>query len=165
MTLRSLELASLLLSYRFSTLFQITMPICQKIENNCTWHVPLEWHGLNLDSAFLIKVYWNYATHIVRVCVSSKSPINPNLHLNEKSNLQIHFGSKAMHSLYELLCHHSLTCSEPSPISLLDFLHTSSIISIMKALIMNQFIQLIHLFLHFIPMIRPIFLENFLPCS
>ena len=50
-----------------------------------------------------------------------------------------------------------------SPIFLLDFFHTSSIISLMKILITNQFIQLIHLFLHFILMIRPIFLEYFLP--
>ena len=46
-------------------------------------------------------------------------------------------------------------------ISQLDFLNTSSIISLMKTLIMSQFIHMIHLFLHFILTIQPIFLEHF----
>ena len=70
-----------------------------------------------------------------------------------------------MASLYEFFCHHSLTCSDPllekllSSLSLLDFLHTSSIILLIKTPISNQFIQLIHLFLHSILMIRPAFHE------
>ena len=71
-----------------------------------------------------------------------------------------------MASLYDLLCHHSLTCSNLlpkncSPISLLKFFHTSSIILPMKTPISNQFIQLIHLFLHFVPTIQPFFLKYF----
>ena len=89
------------------------MPKCHKFYPNCIWHVFSEWHGLNFDTALLTKVYWNYATHIVRVCVSSKTPINPNLPFTQKGNLQVHFGSKAMASLYDLLCYHSLTSTDP----------------------------------------------------
>ena len=53
-----------------------------------------------------------------------------------------------------------IPCSKNcSPTSLLDVLHTSLIISLKKALIINQFNQLLHLFLHFVLMIRPIFLK------
>ena len=97
----------------FSILFQDAIPKCHKIYPNCIWHVPPEWHSLKFDLALLTKVYRNYATQIVRVCVSSKSPINPNLYVTKKSNLQVHFGSKGMAGSYELLCHHSLTCSDP----------------------------------------------------
>ena len=100
------------------------MPKCHKIYPNCIWHVPSEWHGLNFGTALLTKVYWNYATHIVRVCFSSKSPINPNLPFPQKSNLQVHFGSKAMASLYDLLCYHSLTSTDPLLEELLAYLHT-----------------------------------------
>ena len=79
------------------------MPKCHKIYPNCIWHVPPEWHGLNFVSAHLTIIYGNYATHIVRVCVTSKSPINPNLPFTKKSHLQVKFGSKAMVSLYDLL--------------------------------------------------------------
>ena len=72
------------------------MPKCHKIYPNCIWHVPSEWHGLNFDTALLTEVYWNYATQFVRVCVSSKSPNNLNFPFTPKSNLQVHFGSKAM---------------------------------------------------------------------
>ena len=48
-----------------------------------------------------------------------------------------------------------------SPISLLDFFRTSSIIVLMKTPITNQFIQLLHLLLHFIPTIQPTFLKYF----
>ena len=85
------------------------MPKCHKIYPNCIWHVQPEWFGLNFNSALLTKVYWNYATHIVRACVSSRSAINDNLPFTKKGNLQIKFGSRAMASLYELLCHHSVT--------------------------------------------------------
>ena len=78
----------------------------------------------NFNSQLLTKVYWSYATHIVRVCVSSKSPINPNLHINKKSNNQVHFGSRAMASLYELQCHQFLTSSDPLLDELLCYLPT-----------------------------------------
>ena len=89
------------------------MPKGHKNYPNCIWHVPLEWYGLKFNSALLIKVYWNYVTHIVGVCLSSKSPINPDLHFTKKSNLQVHFGSKAMVSLYDILCQHDLTSTDP----------------------------------------------------
>ena len=100
------------------------MPECHKIYPNCIWHVPSEWHGLNFDAALLTKVYWNYATHIVRVCLTSKSPINPNLPFAKKSNLQVHFGSKTMASLYDLLCYHSLTSTDLLLEELLAYLPT-----------------------------------------
>ena len=108
-TFRSLQLTNFVLSFQFFTLFQITLPKCHKIYPNCIWHVTPEWHCLNFDSALLTKVYWNYATPIVRVCVSSKSPVNPNLPFTKKSNLQVIFRSGAMARLFERLCHHSLT--------------------------------------------------------
>ena len=123
------------------------MPKCHKIYRNCIWHVPPEWHGLNFDSAFLTKVYWNYTTHIVRVCLTSKSPINPNLPFTKKSNLQVHFGSKTMASLYDLLCYHSLTSTDPLPEELLAYLlHVSTLISLITSpmntpQMMNQFIR------------------------
>ena len=88
------------------------MPKCHKIYPNCIWHFPSDWHGLNFDAAILTKVYWNYATHFVRVCLTSKSPNNHNLPFTKKSNLQVHFGSKTMASLYDFLCYHSLTCTD-----------------------------------------------------
>ena len=97
---------------------------CHKIYRNCIWQVPPEWHGLNFDSALLANLYWNYATHIVRVCVSSKSAINPNLHVYKKNNLQVHFSSKAMARLYELICHHSLKCFDPLLEELFSYLRT-----------------------------------------
>ena len=100
------------------------MPKCHKIYPNCIWHVPSGWHGLNFDTALLTKVYWNYATHIVRVCITHKTPINPDLPFTNKSNLQVHFGSKAMASLYDLLCYYSLTCSDPLLEELLSYLPT-----------------------------------------
>ena len=100
------------------------MPKCHKFYPNCNWQVPSEWHGLNFDSALLIKVYWNFATHIIRVCISSKSPINPDLPFTKKSNLQIHFGSKAMASLYDLLCYLSFTSTDPLLEELLAYLST-----------------------------------------
>ena len=108
----------------FSVLFQITMPKCHKIYPNCIWHVPPEWHGLNIDSALLTKIYWNYANHNVLACVSSESPINLNPYVTKKSNLQLHFGSKALASFYELLCHHSLTRSDPFLEELLSYFPT-----------------------------------------
>ena len=100
------------------------MPKCHKTYPNCIWQVPSEWHTLGFYSALLTKVYWNYATHIVRVCVTPISPQTSKLDPNDKSNLQVHFGSKAMGSLYDLLCYHSLTCADPLLEELLAYLPT-----------------------------------------
>ena len=100
------------------------MPKCHKIYPNCIWPVPSEWHTLGFHSALLTKVYWNYATHIVRVCVTPISPQTSKLDPNDKSNLQVHFGSKAMASLYDLLCYHSLTCRDPLLDELIAYLPT-----------------------------------------
>ena len=100
------------------------MTKCHKIYPNCIWHVPPGRHGLNFDSALLTKVYWNYATHNCRVCISSISPINPNLYVIKKSNIRVHLSSKAMASLYELLCHQSLTCSDPLLEELFSYMPT-----------------------------------------
>ena len=100
------------------------MPKCHKIYPNSIWQVPSEWHGLNFDSALLTKVYWNYATHIVRVCISHKHPINPDLPFTKKSNLQVHFGCKAMASLYDLLCYQSVTSTDPLLEEIIAYLPT-----------------------------------------
>ena len=69
-----------------------------------------------------------------------------------------------MNSFATTLLHVRIPCSKNcSPISLLDFLHTSPIILFMKTFIMSRFLQLIHLFLHSILMIRLAFLKYFLP--
>ena len=47
------------------------------------------------------------------LCVTPISPKTSKLDLTDKSNLQVHFGSKAMASLYDLLCYHSLTSTDP----------------------------------------------------
>ena len=88
------------------------MPKGHKIYTNCFWQVLTDWHTLGFHSDLLTKVYWNYATHIVRVCVTPISPKTSKLDLTDNTNLQFHFGSRAMTSLYELLCHHSLTTDE-----------------------------------------------------
>ena len=100
------------------------MPKCQKTYPNCIWQVPSEWHTLGFYSALLTKVYWNYATHIVRVCVTPISPKTSKLDLTDKSNLQVHFGFKTVASLYNLLCYHSLTSTDPLLEELLAFLPT-----------------------------------------
>ena len=88
------------------------MPKGHKIYPNCIWQVPTEWHTLGFYTALLTKVYWNYATHIVQVCVTPISPKTSKLDLTDKSNLQLHFGSKAMASLYDVFCYHSLTSTD-----------------------------------------------------
>ena len=57
-------------------LFQINMPKCHKIYPNCIWQVSTERHTLGFYSALLTEVYWCYATHIVRVCVTPISRKN-----------------------------------------------------------------------------------------
>ena len=96
------------------------MPKCRQIYPNRIWQVSTESHTLGFYSALLTKVHWNYATHIVRVCVIPIKPKTSKVDLTDKCNLQVHLGSKAMASLYELLCHHALTCSVP----LLQELHS-----------------------------------------
>ena len=100
------------------------MPKCHKIYPNCIWQVPTEWHTLGFYSALLTKVYWNYATHIVRVCITPISPTTSKLDNKDKSNLQVHFGSKAMASLYDLLCYQSLTSTDPLLEELIAYLPT-----------------------------------------
>ena len=100
------------------------MPNCHKNYPNCIWHVPTEWHTLRFYSALLTKVYWNYATHFVRVCVTPISPKTSKLDLTDKSNLRVQFGSKAMASLYDLLCYHSLTSTDPLLEEILSYLPT-----------------------------------------
>ena len=75
--------------------------------------MPLEWSGLNSNWALLTEFYWISATHIARVCVSPPGPINPQLHVSKKCNLQVEFRSKCMASLYDLLCAYSFTSTDP----------------------------------------------------
>ena len=105
-------------------IFQITMPECLKSYPNCIWHVLPERFGLHCNSALLTKLSWSYSTQIFRVRVSCKSPINPVFPFTKKSNLQVKLGFIAMASLYELLCHHSLTNNDPLLEDLLSDLPT-----------------------------------------
>ena len=89
------------------------MPTFKRIYPNYIWTVSPEWHGLNFYSALLTKVYWNYATDIIRVCVTAISPTTLKPNVKHKSNIQICPGSKAMGSLYELLSRHSLQSPDP----------------------------------------------------
>ena len=98
------------------------MPKCHKIYLNCIWQLPSEWYTLGFYSTLLTEVYWNFATHILRVCVTPISPKTSKLDLTDKSNLQVHFGSKAMAGLYDFLCYHSLTSTEPLLEELLAYL-------------------------------------------
>ena len=105
----------------------------------------------------------------MRVCVTPISPQTSKLDLNDKSNLQVHFGSKPMASLYNLLCYHSLTSTDPllKNYSLI-FLHVFTLIFLITLptntpRMKNQFIQLIHLFPHSTLIIRPTFLRYFIP--
>ena len=170
MNFRSLEPTGFFKLSVLFILFQITMPECHKIYPNCVWYVPPEGYGLNFNSALLTKVYWNYATHIVRVCVSSISPINPGLPSAKKSNFQVNFGSKAMASLWDFLCYHSLTSTDPFFEQLLADLptrfhsHGFNYIAYEHSSdeeMKNQSIPLTHQFLHFIPTIQLIFLKYF----
>ena len=107
----------------FFVSLQITMPKCHEVYPNCIWHVPLEWFSLSFNSTLLTKVYWNYAIHIISVCGSPLDPINLQLNVS-KRNLQVHFGSKAKATLYELLCDQSLMNTDPLLEELLFYLPT-----------------------------------------
>ena len=48
-------------------------------------------------------------------------PKTSKLDLTDKSNLHVHFGSKAMASLYDLLCYPSLTFTDPLLEELLSY--------------------------------------------
>ena len=100
------------------------MPICKRIYPNCIWTILPEWHGLNFSSALLTNLYWNYATDIIRVCITAISPTTLKPNVKHKSIIQIRPGSKAMGSLYELLCDHSLQSPEPMLDELLFYLPT-----------------------------------------
>ena len=60
----------------------------------------------------------------MRVCVTPISPQTSKLDFTDKINLQVHFGSEAMASLYDLLCYHSLTSTDPLLVELLTDLPT-----------------------------------------
>ena len=96
----------------------------RKTYPNCISHVAPESHGLNYHSALLTKFYRNYSTSIVRVCVTPFHPMTAKLNVHRKSNKQVHFGSKAMASLDERLCHNSPKCSNPLLEELLAYLPT-----------------------------------------
>ena len=120
-----LNLVASFLRDDYVLLFEIIMTKCHKIYANCIWQVRIEWHTLGFYSALLTKVCWNYATHIVRVCLTLISLKTSKLDLSDKSNLQLLFGSKAMASLYDLFCYHSLTSTDPLLEELLFYLPTS----------------------------------------
>ena len=100
------------------------MPKYYKIYPKCIWQVSAEWHALGFYSALLTKVYWNYATHMVRVYGTPISPKTSKLDPTDKCKLQVHFGSKTMAKLYEMLCLHALTCSDPLLEELLPYIPT-----------------------------------------
>ena len=100
------------------------MPKCIKIYPNWIGILPHAWHGLKVYSALFTKVSWNYATDIVRVCVTAISASTLKLDVNRKCSIQICFNSKAMGSLYELLCHHALSSSDPLLDKILSYLST-----------------------------------------
>ena len=99
---------------------------CHKIYPNCIWQVPSEWHTLGFYSALLYGISLLELCHsfVVRVCVTPISPQTPKLDSTDKSNLQVHFGSKAMASCYDLLCYHSLTSTDPLLEELLSYFPT-----------------------------------------
>ena len=143
------------------------MPKCHKIYPNCIWQVPTEWHNLGFYSALLTKVYWNYATNIVRVCVIPISPETSKLKLLIRAIFKFTLALKRW-----------LVCTTFSAITLLHLrihssknyslisLHVSTLISSNSSTtntpqMMNQFFQSTLQFLHFIPTIQLTFLKTF----
>ena len=100
------------------------MPKGKNIYPNCIWILPPDWLDLNIHFAMLTEIYWNYATDIVLVCVTAPSPTTFKPDVNRKSNFQNRFGSKAMGSLYELLCQRSLSSPHPLLNEFLSYLPT-----------------------------------------
>ena len=107
------KLTGSLLRFQFFVLFQIIMTKCHKVYPHCIWHVPPEGQCLNICSAILTKVYCNHSTKIVSNCATPFHPTRSKLNIPRKVNKQFQFISKAMASPNEILCHHSLTCSDP----------------------------------------------------
>ena len=103
----------ILYRFQFLLLFQITMTKCHKFYPNCICHVQPEQYGLIYQSALFTKMFWNYSTNIVRVCVRPFHPAISELNIKRKSDKQVVFGSRAMASLYKLLCHPFLKYCEP----------------------------------------------------
>ena len=69
------------------------------------WHVPPERHSFIYSSKLLTK-------NITRVCVTPFHPTTSKLNKSKKANKQIQFGSKAIASLQEFLCHYPFNCSD-----------------------------------------------------
>ena len=80
------------------------MPKCHKFYPNCQWRFTHCWPNLALDTVLLTEVYWNYSTHIVRVCFAPLLKPTLKRDLKRKTNVQINFNSPAMVSLFEVLC-------------------------------------------------------------
>ena len=141
------------------------MPKGHKKYPSFIWHVPPEWFGLNSNSALLTIVYWNYATHIVRVCVCSKSPINPNFPSPRKVIFKLDLVRElwpVCTKSYAIILSRTTTRLRNCYLtSLPDFLRTFLPISHMKVSITNQSDQSTLQFLHFLPLIRPIFPRQF----
>ena len=161
-----MQLICFISRFPFSYSVPDNLPKCHTIYTNCIWQVPTEWHTPGFYSALLTKVYWNYATHIVRVCVTPISPKNSKLDITDKSYLQVHFGSKAVASLYDLLCYHSLTSTDPLLEEVLAYLHVLilkfSTISLTKSpRMMNQSTLSTLRFLLSNLTIQPTFLKSF----
>ena len=144
----------------YYSIFLTLMPACKRIYRNCIWTVPPEWHGLNFYSALLTKVYWNYATDIIRVCVTAISPTTLKPNVKHKSNIHIRTGSKAMGSHYELVCHHSLQSLDPA-IDLPTLSHRIFSTILFTRVQMTTPILPIPIYLLSTPMILPIFLKHF----
>ena len=68
----------------------------------------------------LLELYHSYCTSVRY----TDSPKTSKRDLTDKSNLQVHFGSKAMASLHDILCYHSLTSTDPLLEELLSYLPT-----------------------------------------
>ena len=135
------------------------MPKCHKSYPNCIWQLLTEWHTLGFYSALLTKVYWIYATHIVRVCVTMISPKTSNLDLTDKVIIKFTLALKqwlvcTIFSATVLLHLRTDSWKNYSLISLHVFTLISSITLPTNTLrMMLQFILLTPLFLHFIPTI------------
>ena len=119
------------------------MTNCHKTYPNCIWQISTEWHTLGFYSALLTKIYWNYATHIVRVCVTLMSPKTSKLN----SLIIITFQSISilkpwlayMNSYAIILSRLTILCLKNCfPICPLDFRPTFLIILHMKAPMRNQ---------------------------
>ena len=101
------------------------MPKCHKFYANYQWTVTHYWPSLALDASLLTNIYWNYTTHIVRVCFTPLLKPTLKVDLKRKSIFQINFNSPAMASLYELLYYHSLEHFDPNVDEFLTFIRST----------------------------------------